>query len=331
MAAADRIYRRLPGRHRGFLNSATLWSGPDHLLLAEVHFWTERYRRFYYRDIQSIVLGRSSRWIGVAALLLVPILLFGGFAASAQGGLRIFWLIVLSLFVVGEIVNLIRGPSCNCDLKTPLETVRLKPLGRLRPSRRALRLLRPLVEQAQGTAAPAAEILEQARFVPEAPAAPPPLPLVAVPPPLLKPGRPGAHVVLAGVLALDAFITVLQWPDGGWLINTVASVVFLACVVAALVAIISQARTDLGAPFAWFARTALGVQVVLYTLMSGFAFTEMFRRAQAGHPPQFALTASLRTVGPIEIAVQSAMAVWGMVLYLGWRRAQRPAWIDLKI
>ena len=54
-------YRRLPGRGRTPLGSHSLWIGEDHLLLVELRGFTETYRRFYFRDVQAIILRRTDR------------------------------------------------------------------------------------------------------------------------------------------------------------------------------------------------------------------------------------------------------------------------------
>jgi hypothetical protein len=45
-----------------------LWLGTDHLLLIEQLILVERYKRFYYRDIQAITATQSSRWLAFTGL-----------------------------------------------------------------------------------------------------------------------------------------------------------------------------------------------------------------------------------------------------------------------
>jgi hypothetical protein len=54
-------YKKLPGRHVSIFGVKCLWQGPDHLLWVEAALGQEHYRRFYYKDIQAIVLQRTSR------------------------------------------------------------------------------------------------------------------------------------------------------------------------------------------------------------------------------------------------------------------------------
>src|ERR1700730_18559761 len=52
-----------------------LYLGTDHLLLIEQLILVERYKRFYYRDIQEITASQSSRWLVFAGLWGFPTLL----------------------------------------------------------------------------------------------------------------------------------------------------------------------------------------------------------------------------------------------------------------
>src|SRR5580698_7690109 len=70
-----------------------LWLGTDHLLLVEQLILVERYKRFYYRDIQAITATRSSRWLvftglwGFLALLAAPSFFFHNPIALIAGTL----------------------------------------------------------------------------------------------------------------------------------------------------------------------------------------------------------------------------------------------------
>ena len=43
----------------GLFSCASLWLGPDHLLLVESRRIAEDYKRFYFNDIQTFVLRRT--------------------------------------------------------------------------------------------------------------------------------------------------------------------------------------------------------------------------------------------------------------------------------
>ena len=55
-------YRKLPGRAAGFGEASRLYLSGDHLLLVTATGFSESYRRFYLRDIQSITARRTVAW-----------------------------------------------------------------------------------------------------------------------------------------------------------------------------------------------------------------------------------------------------------------------------
>src|SRR5213593_2882508 len=82
----DQEYRRLTRsrvRHTGFFTLAStrssLWLGKDHLLNIDSNRYTEEYKRFYFRDIQSITIRKTKRR-EIWNLVLMLLLLVGGAA-----------------------------------------------------------------------------------------------------------------------------------------------------------------------------------------------------------------------------------------------------------
>lgn len=331
-AAAPPVYHRLPGRKRSLASIATLWWADDHLLVAEIRFWTEAYRRIYFRDIQAMVLVQDGRFLAISMMTLLLAVLLVVFCAATQGGWRVFWGLVLGTALVGGAIHFVRGATGVCEVTTPLGVVRL-PVRRMRQARRTMAQIRALVLLAQG-AEERTEVL--ARAVERGPEAPPPVPVSAspLPPPIVRAGRTRGHAALCAFLTLDAMVTVYQLPHGNTVINAVAAVIFLGCILAAILALVAASGTDLGRGFTWFAATSLGIQILIFVagwfvMMAGF-----IQRAQTpGVQPDLAqrafLESGLETIGPYEIALQSLLALWGLVLLLRWRRARASAWISL--
>ena len=184
MARQEREYRRLPGRGRkrgGFFSltrtRAGLWAGKDHLLCAFSTGYTEEYKRFYYADIQAIVTrktGRGAAWNFFSALFLF---LFSLVALTRTGTevAVVFWILAgLSLLLLT--VNLLRGPTCICHLQTAVSREELPSLSRERTAKKAINLLKPLIEGGQGiltpeeVAAGSAELVRAAESAPSTPA-----------------------------------------------------------------------------------------------------------------------------------------------------------------
>lgn len=204
--ADDRIpYQRLPGIGRSMVGYLRLYRGPDHLLLVESTGYSETYKRFFFRDIQAITLrktGRQTIWTVVLLILTVPGLAaaatYLASAATANRGAGLAWLVFGLFFGVPLVVNLVRGPTCECRIQTAVQTRTLPSLRRVRRARRVIEQLRPFLDAAQGTL-PLEELryrLEQGRlgrgYIGEAPpvapaeapaeAAPEAAPLEATPP-----------------------------------------------------------------------------------------------------------------------------------------------------
>jgi hypothetical protein len=158
---SKRPYRRLRGRGRRTSGCVavgapihTIWLADDHLLLREsVYGMSESYKRFYFRDVQAIIVRRSPRWIAWIAiwmfLCLVFIFCYG--VAHKQGW---GWPFLSGLCFLLAVVQLARGPTCVTHLVTAVQRELLGSLNTVRKARRALKTLVPLIEQKQGTLDP---------------------------------------------------------------------------------------------------------------------------------------------------------------------------------
>ena len=147
MAEERNNYRPFPGN--AALYWPKLWQGPDHVLLQARFNFVEQYRRFFFRDIQAVIIRRTpgaairTTWISILLGFLVVLnLITGGHAGvlAASGAL------VLML-----VVNLALGPTCRCHLKTATYLQPLYSLKRMNRAMAFVEALRPLVDDAQGT------------------------------------------------------------------------------------------------------------------------------------------------------------------------------------
>ena len=157
-------YRKIGGTGSGIFEYTSLYAGPDHLLQVTSTGYRESYRRFYFRDIQSITMRESASgkvMNGIYGGLMLLCLI-----ATLQGGaFLIGWSIPAGIFLLLLIINLLRGPTCVSQIQTAVQLRKLGSLKRLRQARKFLDQLRPEIEAAQG-ALPPGEIvrrLEQIR------------------------------------------------------------------------------------------------------------------------------------------------------------------------
>jgi len=150
--AAEIRYKRLPGRKRGIFHGASLWLGDDHLLAVSGWRFTEDYKRYYYRDIQALVVTRERRL--VMPLPWVVAVLAAGVTAWVASARSVSWLaegcgellVVLALYLL--IVSL--WQSCRCRIQTAVSREELPSLYRVWSARKAVAILEGRIGEVQG-------------------------------------------------------------------------------------------------------------------------------------------------------------------------------------
>jgi hypothetical protein len=263
MSKQAREYRKLPGRGvRGVLSpvwigsTSTLWQGKDHLLVRDTMLFQEDYKRFYFRDIQAVIIRATSRamvWnIILAFLVLAMAALWAVSGAVGETVAGIFGLPAL----ICLIINFLRGPSCVTYLQTAVHVEEVPSLNRLRRARRVLTDLRRLIETEQG----AVDVSQLIGQTPPVLTASWPVQRVKKP---VKHDNGIAHLWLFGVALLDgvwsALHLMVQHPSM-LLLATVTSLVLAGLVVFALV---RQQGTDIPG-----ALRGLVVVALCYVLLS---------------------------------------------------------------
>jgi FtsH-binding integral membrane protein len=288
MSRSQREYQRLPGRGRTLLGSSTLWLGPDHLLAVDGRGYSETYRRFYYRDIQAIASGRTSRWLAMASLLglAVAAVGWGFFATSSE--LRWIWAIPAVPLLLLFILNLLYGPTCVCRITTAAQTVRLPSLTRASRARRAFDRIRARVEAEQGAWAGEAPIAGPPEPAAEGLSAPA-LSLPHLPQPPSLPARRDTtllHRVLFWSLIADSALTVVSLTlkeSGAYIAGAALLVVEFGLAIAAIV---RQRRTDIPKGvrgLVWATLVYLCLSVALIFFATWFAAFRAIT-SQAGAP-----------------------------------------------
>jgi hypothetical protein len=155
MAAKEKEYRRLPGRgvrRQGIATAARarLWLGRDHLLSVAAQWFSEDYKRFYFRDIQAIIIRKTNVGRNINAVLGILACLTLILAAITSDAASVFWWIITGAFAAFLLGNALMGPTCVCHLQTAVQTEELPTLRRLGRVRKVLARLRPLIAAAQG-------------------------------------------------------------------------------------------------------------------------------------------------------------------------------------
>ena len=148
---AQSIYRQLTGKRRKLHMFTQLFLGPDHLLLVLSSRFEERYQRFYFKDIQALVVtGLPSRtWLqaslgvlaGTAFLLALTVVPIAGWRAL----LGMIGVIPTAI----ALTDYLRGERCSMILKTAVSNEPLPPVSRMSVARLVISRLKPAIEQTQ--------------------------------------------------------------------------------------------------------------------------------------------------------------------------------------
>ena len=150
-------YKRLPGRglrRKGFIAITriycTLWLANDHILSVDNRIFSESYRRFYFRDIQAIIVQQTRRgkvwniaWSVLTGFAVVLALSFKKYGILPFG-------ILAGLFMVAWFVNWVLGPTCTCEIITAVQRETLPSLGRLKTAEKVIPALRQVIKKTQG-------------------------------------------------------------------------------------------------------------------------------------------------------------------------------------
>jgi hypothetical protein len=145
-----RPYKKFPGIWT-LLAKDTLWIASDHLLYVILWFITEDYKRFYFRDIQAVVLYKTRIWKVLNLLLPVTTALLILAAATSTEAWGFFFYFAAGVTLCFCLGNLLLGPTCECYIQTAGQNVKLTPLTRVRKAQKVMDYLTPLVKAAQAT------------------------------------------------------------------------------------------------------------------------------------------------------------------------------------
>jgi len=158
---SDAPYRRLPGIGRSWVAMHGAWEGDTHLLCVESFDFMERYRRFYYREIQALII-EPTRHRQVVSLLAGlgggGLALFFGLAFGSTGDSRdglIAGGIVAGLFAAVLLVNTLLGPGARLTVVTAVQAYALPGIRRRNTALKFIGRIQPRILAAQaGLAAP---------------------------------------------------------------------------------------------------------------------------------------------------------------------------------
>ena len=150
MAEEQKINYKAIYENRGLMRSQTIYSADDHFLIASTTGYTERYTRFFFKDIVALKV-RIDKNSGILLTIYIIITLLSLFFTSVVSSMefRIIWGIFFLISLPGTIIILSFGPQSKLIFKT-LTSEEEFPMGRRKKVMKGLEKLRPHIEEAQG-------------------------------------------------------------------------------------------------------------------------------------------------------------------------------------
>ncbi len=149
---APKEYLRLPGKHKDLMgNYFHLWCARDHLLSVSYRFGDEYYKRFYYKDIQTIII-RKTVMGKVQNGIMGGMTLFFGVMAFLTGdiGAVIFGILALSTTILLLVNIVLHGPTCESHIQTAVQKEKLKSLKFLKKAIKSADIIKKHIQQNQG-------------------------------------------------------------------------------------------------------------------------------------------------------------------------------------
>ncbi len=250
-------YKRLPGS-AGLIFRQRLWLGPDHLLLVSSNVLAQEYRRFYFSDIQGLVIAEVENPARFYGLVLAAI------AAAFTLGLLVadhyIWAVLCGLTGTGLLIFGLTRPLVQCALKTRVSTQHLSTLKSVEAAQKFSRALRTEIEKYQGPLP--AEWLAAHPHV-DGPTVPP----------ALHPYKGGMHYAAFAAMFAVASLTPLRLNSHGGAIANVLAGTHIGMVLCAVIAAVKQhgstisrvARAAIALALAWAAISYITEQVIVAT------------------------------------------------------------------
>lgn len=261
------LYRRLPGS-AGLVIRQRLWLGPDHALLVRSSVISQDYRRFYFADIEAIVIAEiesASRFYGMVLSIMAGVFTLG-LAVSGYTAWAVFCAlvcIVLSVFTWTR-------PLVRCSLKTRVGTQPLPCLKQLQAARRVAAILQAEIQKVQG-------------LMPgDSLASHPHVDGAAVPPPIDPYDGRLHYVAFCAMFAVVALTVLRLNVESAALSNTLAAT-HVSMVLLAVIAAVKQhgsglaaaARMVIALTLAWAAVSYIAEQVIVATTIQAAFRTPM--------------------------------------------------------
>jgi hypothetical protein len=305
-------YKKLSSFSIGPFRRRSLWAASDHVLAAEASPFAESYRRYFYTDIQALVLTEINTplrrsYYAFAALPMLAAAIVWRFTGNWAGSL---FLIACSV-VLPAILAL--RQECSCTIQTRLGAERLPSLRRLHSARKAVAIMQASIDRAQGALPP-----EFPPSIFDASATPDQVP------PRLHYGL-RLHTVFFAFVTLNA-LAHWFWVDRSAAWNIASNIISFILLGLAIMTAVRQHKTAVPKPiqtliYLYLAQYALSVMITIVAVgvITGIAVARRNPNVEA------ALQGSPAILLVSTVAMLSERIIGVAGLFLTWRyRAQAP-------
>src|SRR4051812_45233823 len=103
-------YKRLPGRGWTWGGPSRVWLGEDHVLLVLNRVFLESYRRFFFNDIQAVLMRRTQTGKVFNIIWSLSALFFAVIALQLDEVAAIILWCIAAPFAVALLINIVLGP-----------------------------------------------------------------------------------------------------------------------------------------------------------------------------------------------------------------------------
>lgn len=236
-----------------------LWQGKDHFLQVIKEGYNEYYKRFYFKDIQAILVHKTSRRSTISRLLsavALSLAFVGLVSALITENPVLIVLLPVTLaapFVIAIVINIMRGPTCDVMLRTGVQQEQLYSLRRFKTAVATVQRMRATVEAAQGALNPedarTAQDIAMAGSSATLDARNASTPLKTAAPAAPKPPRPyrsRIHLVTYCIWALNLPLILFALAKGysGWFV-VISLILLLMLLASSIAALVKQQGTTL--------------------------------------------------------------------------------------
>lgn len=243
MPKKEKQYKRLPGRGRKTFSRHALWMGSDHLMAIRTFSYSESYKRFYYSDIQAVIIRRLDYWKVVSiilALLSVFIYLIAFFSGNTG---TVVSIIFGTVFLLCFLVYVLWGANCESYIQTGIQIEKLPSLNRLKSTQKTLAFLQPRIERVQGKLSRDAlreTLVRQAPGPVQTRSAPPQAEKTPV-----RKEKGIWHAALFGLLLLIGAVGLTDFFYQHIALTIVSTLITMAAAICMIIALVKQGNSDL--------------------------------------------------------------------------------------